>query len=214
MPGHAERSGSGVEAPGCPRAGWRLAFLLGASLALGACSSKKTESPQEHTVRKLEEELQKHPPQGAVPRAPGSDLAQIATSGNPEAQTIQLHGRPHERLGMLDVSIEAASLRSSVSNGKLSVASETPFVELEVGVSNLGDSSAKIDLGLAKLSRAGNDEPVAEDAQRLAGSRQLALTLEPHSSTTATLLFESPAPGKGTLDLVLPGSPEVRIPVQ
>jgi hypothetical protein len=195
-------------------AGARVSLLC--ALALLACTSAKDsdQAANDRTVQKLAEEMKKHPPMNMVPRAPGDELAKLASTTSADAQVIPLHGNPHEKVGTVEVAIDGATVRHSLSNGKISVASVTPFVQLELGVSNPGDVPASIDLGLAKLARDGDEEPVAIDAQRLAGTRKLDETVPPHGSITATLLFESPAPGKGTLNLVLPGSPEVRIPVQ
>jgi hypothetical protein len=72
-----------------------------------------------------------------------------------------------------------------------------------------------LDLSTSSLAKGQEKNGIAPDAQRLAGTRTLTLSVSPHASTDVVLYFEAPAlQPPFTLSLPKPGGGEVELPVQ
>ena len=73
---------------------------------------------------------------------------------------------------------------------KISLTSDDYFLKITLTAQIFG--GGELDLSTAKLVAGGLDFPIAKDAQRLAGTRELTRTLKPDEKLEAILFFELP----------------------
>lgn len=192
----------------------RAALLVGVCLMF-ACDRPQKPSPEnDPTVKRLVEELKNAPPSHRPVKDPNGELAKLATNGGTGTQAVRLAGMPTAKVGALSLTVQGATARNTIQTGAIAVTSETPFLELSVELANAGAQPARIDLSRASLQRGGDVQPIAGDAQHLAGTRQLAIAVPPHGSTEVKLFFVNPAPAKSPLTLVVPGADGLRLPLE
>lgn len=202
------------------RAALPLLALVAVCLA-SACTEKQPESgappgfdPNDRTLEKLRAEVDRANRGEGVARAPDAvedpneRLAGIAVQDG-KARTLKLpEHNPPVKLGGLTAQVFALSASHSVRAGKLQLTSEDAFVEARLGVQNTSSTPARLDLSLARIvDQTDHTFPIASDAQRGAGTRQLQLELAPNQREEFTLYFEVPPSviGHG-LRLVLPAA--------
>lgn len=192
-----------------------LALAAGAALLASGCRQQK-ESPEDRTVRKLQEAM-KAPPMMATPpnQTRIEHLANMATGQQtPGERTLSGAGVTVEA-GPLHYQLTRASELQSVGGGDVKITSTTPFVRVSLTLVNDGGAPARLDLSAASLAKGAERSGIAPDAQQVDGTRKLSLTLAPHASEEVVLFFEAPAPQPPfRLHLPKPGGGEVELPVE
>jgi len=186
-------------------------------LALSLAGCKRGESQQDRTVRKLQEAM-KAPPMMTPPpnQTPTEHLANIA-SGQQNAGVRTLSGADgHAKAGPISYQLtEAVEQQSVGEDDQVKLTSNMPFVRVALTVVNDSGEALALDLSTAALAKGKEKSGIAPDAQRLAGTRSLALSVSPHASTDVVLYFEAPAlQPPFALSLPKPGGGEVELPVQ
>lgn len=192
---------------------WWIAGLL--ALTFAGC--KRSESPEDHTVRKLQEAM-KAPPMMAPPpnQTPTEHLANMASGQQtPGVRTLSGAGGSAQA-GSIGYQITQAVEQQSVGeDDDVKITSNTPFVRVALTVVNDGGDVAQLDLSTASLRKGQERSGIAGDAQHLAGTRELTVSIAPHASADVVLFFEAPAlQPPFTLSLPKPGGGEVELPVQ
>jgi hypothetical protein len=181
----------------------------------GGCRQQQ-ESPEDHTVRKLQEAM-KAPPMMATPpdQTRIEHLANMATGQQaPGERTLSGTGVSVEA-GPIHYQLTRASELQSVGGGDVKLTSTTPFVRVSLTLINAAGAPTQLDLSLASLGKGAERSGIAPDAQQVDGTRKLALTLAPHATEDVVLYFEAPAPQPPfRLHLPKPGGGEVELPVE
>jgi hypothetical protein len=192
-----------------------VALAAGAALLSSGCKPQR-ESPEDHTVRKLQEAM-KAPPMMATPpnQTRTEHLANLATGQQtPGERTLSGTGASVEA-GPLHYQLTRASELQSVGGGDVKITSTTPFVRVGLSVVNDGGEAARLDLSAASLGKGAARSGIAPDAQQVGGTRKLAVTIAPHASEDVVLFFEAPAAQPPfQLHLPKPGGGEVELPVE
>lgn len=192
-----------------------LALAAGALLVAGGCRQQQ-ESPEDRTVRKLQEAM-KAPPMMATPpdQTRIEHLANMATGQQaPGERTLSGTGVSVEA-GPIHYQLTRASELQSVGGGDVKLTSTTPFVRVSLTLINAAGAPTQLDLSLASLGKGAERSGIAPDAQQVDGTRKLALTLAPHATEDVVLYFEAPAPQPPfRLHLPKPGGGEVELPVE
>lgn len=125
-----------------------------------------------------------------IPSAPASPLADRAAS--PDApRTLRLAGAPEFVVGKAACRVLSVETSHNVTGGKLSLTSGDLFFKVVLRVQRSG--GGPVDFSGASLTAGGTDYPLAQDAQRLAGTRELSLTLKADEQLEVVLYFEAPA---------------------
>ncbi len=206
----------------------RTPALLGAALLAGGllASACKKDAPSEpgppiedHTVQKLREELERE----KTAKGEGDRLADLAVGAHPAGDAdaaLPVPANAKAKVGPFDVAVTSLHAKHRVSGGgKVSLTSEDWFVRVELEAANAEGGRQNLDLAFARLRAEGQDPlPIARDAQRVEGTRELAFELGSKEKKSAVLYFEVPqaALGKG-MKLELPaavaGNQDVLIPL-
>lgn len=172
--------------------------IAGLWALLGGC--RRDEPPvlteeQAHTLEKLRHEVDR---QNAA-RDPNARLAELAARPPPPAageRPLPAKLAPVDA-GPVRVTLTSVHAAHQVSGGKLSVTSEDWFVRVTLQVENLRQGQVPVNFSLVTLSSADGEHPIARDAQRLAGTRELDRALQPGLAEPVVLHFEVPAAALG-----------------
>lgn len=203
---------------------------LASVVALCACPNKP-EAQDDRLLQKLKEEQARldkgaaspRPPVDALAEAvdPNEKLAQLATGGGAAEGKRKLPaGNATVHAGTVALKLAALTTSHSASGtGRLSLTTPDLFLKVSLAAQNVGTAAARLDFSTARLKQNGRDFPLARDAQRAAGTRELQQDFPVSERRDLVLLFEVPAdalnPG---LTLVLPatigGAPDVEVPLE
>lgn len=194
--------------------GGAFAFLLG--LLLLGCPKAEAPAADDRLLEKLQAEKDRLDRSGQAPRpAPSAPLAEpsplAARAVMPDGpKTLPLTGSPDFVCGKGACRISSVETSHSVSTEKMALTSDDCFFKVIVSAQVAG--GGPLDATAAKLISGPTEYPIARDAQRLAGSRELSRTLKPDEQVELVLYFEAPqaaiAPG---LKLVVVGSDSVSL---
>ncbi len=192
------------------------ALFLWAALLLAGCPKDEGPPADDRLLKKLQAEKDRLG-KGAEPVA--IVAAPVAPEPNPLAaraampdrpKTVPISGSPDFMVGKAACRVSSIETSHHVAGEKLSLTTDDYFVKVTLTGQVAG--GGPLDLSQAKLVAGGTDYPVARDAQRLAGSRELNRKLAPDEKIEAVLYFEAPlsaiAPG---LKLVVAGGDGVTL---
>lgn len=189
-----------------------------ATLVLAGCKQEPAPAPPirpgetDRTLEKLKAEVDRANRGEAVGHAPdsqGGPNAQLAglVIADEGPTTLALPAEnPTVHLGTLALKVAALSAAHSVK-GRVELTSEDLFLAVTLLTQNVGKEDLRLTLAYAALKDAnGKLYAVAPDAQRVAGTRDLARTWKTDVRDEVTLYFEVPPSvvGKG-LRLEFPG---------
>lgn len=200
-------------------------FLLAlCAAATSGCPERETTAPApDRTLEALRKEVDRANRGEAVGRPP-------ASADDPNARLAELatgHGAPRElplppsnttvHLGTVAMKLSGLRAMHSVRAGKVDLTSEDVFLEISLAAQNVGAQPVSLDLlGATVRDASGNAFPIARDAQRAAGTRELSRSFEPQLREDVRLFFEVSAAliGHGlTLQLPAPGGSTVAVPL-
>ncbi|MCP3142705.1 hypothetical protein [Pyxidicoccus xibeiensis] len=218
-----------------PRSSPSLASVavLSAALLWGGCTKEESAPAalgggDDRTLRKLREEVDRvnqggRPTQGpeSTRGDPNANLAGLAAGLGESAERKLSLPESNSTVHVDTVAVKLTGLDSSHSvkgSGKVSLTTEELFLRVQLVAQNVGAAPLPLDLDGAKVvGAAGQEYPVARDAQVVAGTRPLRRTWAPEERSDVVLLFELPpaALREDGLHLVLQGSGgDVRIPLR
>lgn len=192
----------------------RRAVLCGLALLAFAGCNRETE--QDRTVRKLQEAMKQPGPMGPLPHQTSQERLAALGSGQQQGGVLPLTvpGAPVEA-GPLLYQVTGATEVESVGEGQTRIASDMPFVRVELSELNASGEDVQVDLATASLSQGKTRSGIAPDAQHLSGTRTTNPILAPHKSVSLVLYFEAPARKPPfTVNLPKPGGGEVQVPLK
>jgi hypothetical protein len=199
----------------------RDAAVLLLLLTTSACPLKD-EAPSAEEARRLallKAEVDRLGPRGAADE--GSKLKALVEGGAEEKQGLGERplpaGNPTVHVGTIALKAKGVRVDHTVRSGKVSLTSESVFVEVTLMAQNVGQAPSSLELAFAYLVEEGGTRyALATDAQSLAGTRPLKTFFDKGETRPLQLYFEAPlaAVDKG-LTLVFPpgvgGETDVRI---
>ncbi len=195
------------------RARWTVAAL---GLMLLGCPKPEAVSAEDRLLKKLQAEkdrLEKGgtPARPSLPAAPAEPSPLAVRAAMPDVpKTLPIAGSPDFSCGLAACRVSSVETSHSIGGEKMSLTSDDYFIKVVLSAQRVGGGA--LDLSAAKLVAGSHEYPIARDAQLLAGSRELSVSLEPDQKVERVLLFEAPkaaiAPG---LKLVVVGSDGVAL---
>lgn len=172
-------------------------------LALAGCPKGDSPPADDRLLQKLQAEKDRLDKGGQVARpaqpAPLAEPNPLAVrAAMPDApKTLAMVGAPDFSCGKGSCRVSSVETSHSVAGDKLSLTSDDFFFRVVLSVQVEG--GGPLDLSSARLVSGTEEFPIAKDAQRLAGTRELARTFKPGEKVEVTLYFEAPraaiAPG-------------------
>ena len=191
--------------------------LLALALVLSGCPKEEAPSQDDRLLKKLQAEKDRLAKNGEEPARPLAPA--VAPEPNPLAaraampdkpKTVPITGSPDFIVGKAACRVSSVETSHHVAGEKLSLTTDDYFVKVTL-TGQVADGG-QLDLSAAKLVSGGADYPLAKDAQRLAGTRELSRTVAPDEKVEVILYFEAPlsaiAPG---LKLVVAGGDGVSL---
>ncbi len=193
-----------------------LKATLGVAL-IGCLGCPKDESPpaDDRLIQKLQAEKSRLDQGGPVARPMPSPIAEpdplAARAAMPDApKTLALIGASDFSCGVGACRVTSVETSHNVAREKMSLTSGEYF--FKVTLSTQIARGGPLDFTAAKLVAGTEEYPIARDAQRLAGTRELARTYKPGEKADVVLMFEAPstaiAPG---LKLIVAGGDGVSL---
>ncbi len=188
-----------------------LALAIAAVAVLAACKEERPPSGEEaRTLAKLKAEVDRMGPRGAADESPNPRLKALVAGERPQEELLGPRKLPSPNptvhVGTVAVKLGGLTVEHTVGAGKVALTSEDVFVHVQLAAQNVGTAPATADFAFTALAdKAGNSYPLARDAQKLAGTRELRAALPPNQPVELHLYFEAPlsAVDKG-LTLVFP----------
>ena len=170
--------------------------LLAVALVLTACPKDEAPSEDDRLLKKLQAEKDRlangteapHPSMPAVAPEPNPLAARAAMPDQPKV--LPITGAPDFMVGRAACRVSALEASHHVAGEKMSLTTDDYFFKVTLTAQVLDGGS--LDLSQAKLVAGTVEYPIAKDAQRLAGSRELNRTLKPDEKIEAVLYFEAP----------------------
>lgn len=183
--------------------------------SFGACKEEPAPDPlTDRTLQKLKEEVDRAnrgepvgQPPDAVAQDPNAKLAQLAAQDDAPKPMRLPEKNDTVHLGTLALKLAELNASHSVKMGRIELTSEDVFLGVKLLAQNVGKEDVRMTLAYATVKdAAGKLYPIAPDAQRAAGSKELAREWKVDVRDEVTLYFEVPssAIGKG-LKLEFPG---------
>jgi hypothetical protein len=173
----------------------RLAAVVFAS-ALMMLGCQKGPASDERLISKLQAEKDRlagggTAAQPALPAPEGQPDPLAARAAMPDQpKALKLPQQLTFQVGKAVYRLASVETSHSASNGKTTLTTNDCFVKVTLLAQVVG--GGPVDLGAAKLVAGGKEFQIAKDAQRLAGSRDLAPVLREDDLTQAVLFFEAP----------------------
>lgn len=179
--------------------------LLAAAVLFGCPDKKPDAAEQDRTLLKLKEAQEKGdvgkgpPPQ----ENPNQKLADIATGTKTvEVGRLALPAKNEPvRLGTVSLKLLAVETTPTVTSGKITLSTEQRFLAVKLLAENTSEREQRLDLSMATLIAKGEELPIARDAQRVAGTRELQQTFglaNGQQKMELVLLFEVPPAAIGS----------------
>lgn len=201
-----------------------LLCLFAAAFLLGCPDKKPAAEEQDRTLLKLKEaqekgDVGKGPP---AQEHPNQKLADIVTGSKAaEGGPLPLPAKNDPvRLGTVSLQLKALETSPTVSSGKISLSTEQLFLAVKLLAENTSEREQLLDFSMAKVVAKGEEHPIARDAQRVGGTRELQQTFglaKGLQKTEIVLLFEIPpgTVGSGmTLHIKSPELDPVSLPLE
>lgn len=168
---------------------------LTCALALALVGCPKDPAPSEDAlILKLQAEKERLARGGQVPTgarpAPTPDPLAMRAAVPDSFKPLVLVGTPELSVGSARLRVSSVETSHSVPGPRLSLTSNDYFVRVSLSAQVSGGGA--IDLTQAALSSGGTEYPLAKDAQRLAGTRELARALRADEKLEVVLYFEAP----------------------
>ncbi len=196
-----------------------------AALIFSACP-KPAEPPQEdRLLAKLKAEQERERREGAHPGVPMPDfhnpnfntgedpLAKVAAEPPVAVNELKLPEKIDFQAGTLNVRLNGASTSQSLAGTKVRLSTNEQFLRIDLKLR----AAETMDFDFSAAAVKAGDEvfPLARDAQRIVGTRNLARSINGGESVETVLMFELPdaALAKG-VTLQLPLSPPLEVPLQ
>jgi hypothetical protein len=171
---------------------------------MGAGCTEQAPAPgSDRALERLRTEVDRESTGAAVARAPDDDrapharlagLAAGVEDGGAAEGPVTLLEDARAAFGKVTLrAVEATASHRVSGPSRLSLTSEELFLVVTVAGVNTGPSPVQIDFGMTELGTGEARVAVAADAQRLAGSKELAVTLAPGQERAVSLVYEVPS---------------------
>lgn len=183
-------------------------LLVCAAALLAGCPDKSTSgdgAAQDRTLMKLKEAKEKGPVGVGPPVAEDEardKLAKVATGGADDGGPRPLPANNATvHLGTVAVKLAALETSPMVKGAKLTLSTDQTFLFVRLVAQNVGERAQELELSSATLTTKAGELPLARDAQRVGGTKDLHLKFGPaaeQKSSEMTLIFELPPDALGS----------------
>jgi hypothetical protein len=203
----------------------RLPLVL--LLALACTKGAEAPSEQDRLIAKLkaeQERIKSAPETERTHPAPDltnpnfntgeeDPLAKTAAEPQTPVNTLKLPDKLDFSSGKLTVHLNGVETTQAVNAGKVKLSTNERFLRVDLKLS--AQDKVELDLSAASVQAGSENFPIARDAQRVVGTRNLTGPLGAGETREAVLMFELPdaALEKG-VTLKLPLTPPLEVPLQ
>jgi len=170
-----------------------VAAALG--LLLTGCPKEEAPASNDRLLKKLQAEKDRLDQGGAAPKPMAPPVAEptplAARAAMPDVpKLLAVTNVPGFSCGPAACQVSSIETSHHLAGEKMSLTSDDYFFKVTLAVQHA--RGGPMDFGLSKLVAGSEEFPIAKDAQRLAGTRELARSFKPGEKADVVLLFEAP----------------------